>query len=129
MTGRTIATFGEAEKGEFHVPYLFHALPQLVETLGNPPEDSEGLHYAVQTLLFKQKLIFFRVKEEGFSAKDYLAGLKQLEKVDEIGHIHAVCLPGVGNSEIIEATHSVCYLHKSLLIMNEKDLYDYLTSI
>ncbi|HSW72733.1 MAG TPA: hypothetical protein VLG44_04945 [Chlamydiales bacterium] len=128
MPSRTIATFGEAERGEYHLPYLIKALGQLVETLGNPPKESEGLHYAVQTLLFKQHLLYFRVQEEGFSVKDYLVGLKILEKAD-IGHIDAICLPGVGDSAIIHAAHPVCKLHKSLIIMNEKDLYDYLTYI
>ncbi len=128
MPACTIATFGEAEKGDYHTPYFFHALTELVDILGNPPQESLGLHYAVQALLFKHKLIFFRVQEEGFSSKDYLLGFKQLEKVDHIGHVDAICLPGVGDSLIIEATQNLCRLHKSLLIMTEKDLYDYLTS-
>jgi hypothetical protein len=129
MSVKTVVTFGEAEKGEYQIPYFFHSLTQVVETLGNPPQESQGLQYAVQALLFKHNLIFFRVQEEGFSTKDYISGLKQLEKVEKIGHIDAVCLPGVGDSHIIDATQPVCRIHKSLLIMTEKDLYDYLTSL
>jgi len=129
MATRTVVTFGEAEKGELRIPYFFHSLAQLAEALGNPPEESQGLHYAIQALLFKQGLLFFRVEEEGFSTKDYLAGLKHLAKTESATPINAICLPGVGDSEIIDYAHQVCHLHKSLLIMNEKDLYDYLTSL
>lgn len=127
MAGRTIVAFGEAEKGEYQIPYFFQSLSQIVEALGNPPAESLGLHYAVQTLLFQQSLIFFRVEQEGFSTKDYLAGLKHLEKLEKKDRINAICLPGVGDAEIIHATQSLCKMHKSLLVLTEKDLYDYLT--
>ncbi len=127
MKQKKIAAFGEAEKGELHIPYFLQDLSQLVDHLGNPPHDSQGLHYAVQALLYKQNLVFFRVEEEGFSAKDYFLGLKYLENADNT-HIEALLMPGVGDKEIIQATQAICKTHKSLLIIQEKDLYDYLTS-
>lgn len=125
-TTYTVALFGEAEKGEYRTAYLLRTLPQLVEYLGNPPPDSQGLYYAVQALLYKRQLIFFRVKEEGFSYTDYFSGLKVLQKQNIFSNITAICLPGVGDSEIIQAITPICSMYNSILITNEADLYDYL---
>lgn len=124
----TIFLFGEAEKGDFCTPLICKSLPQLADTLGNPPEESLGILYAVQALLYERELIFFRVKEEGFSTQDYMRGLKLLQNKEITPHLAAICMPGVGDVEIIDATNPVCSLHKSSLIITEKDLYDYLTS-
>jgi len=123
----TVALFGEAEKGEYRTAYFCQTLSQLAENLGNPPTDSQGLHLAVQTLLFRRNLIFFRVQEEGFSLEDYMLGLRFLEKNQFIDDLTAICLPGVGNNTIINATESVCNLYKSFLITTESDFYDMLT--
>lgn len=123
----TIFLFGEAEKGDFCTPLLLKNLPQLVETCGNPPPESLGIQYAVQALLYERELIYFRVKEEGFSISDYMRGLKLLENPGLFHNLTAICMPGVGDEEIIGATHPVCSLHKSFLITSEKDLYDFLT--
>jgi hypothetical protein len=125
---QVIALFGEAEKGAFKKPYILHQLPQLLDLLGNPPPSSEGLFFAVQAILYDRKLIYFRVAEEGFSQLDYLSGLKLLENRDIIPNLTAICLPGVGDPQILAATETVCHLHKSYLIINQKDFYDYLTS-
>lgn len=124
---RTVFLFGEAEKGEFCTPLFCHSLPQLAETLGNPPEESQGILYAVQAILYERELIFFRVKEEGFSIQDYQQGLKLLKNRAATFEIAAICMPGVGDVEILKATSPICHLHKSFLIVNEKDLYDFLT--
>jgi hypothetical protein len=121
--------FGEAEKGEFCTPLLCKSLPQLAEELGNPPQDSKGILYAVQTLMYERELIFFRVKEEGFSTEDYMRGIKLLQRKDAFSPLSAICMPGVGSGEIIDATSTICSLHKSFLIIDEKDLYDYLSSL
>src|SRR5262249_590073 len=71
----TIALFGEAEKGEYHIPYFCKTLPELAKYFGNPPEASRGLYFAVQAILWHRNLIFLRVAEEGFSTKDYLDGV------------------------------------------------------
>jgi len=125
----TIFLFGEAEKGAFCTPQFCKSLPQLAETFGNPPEESLGLLYAVQAILFERELIYFRVKEEGFSVSDYMRGIKLLEKKDTFPGLSAICMPGVGDSEILDATFSLCSLHHTLLITTEKDLYDYLTHL
>ncbi|GAB4189534.1 MAG: hypothetical protein Tsb0015_10270 [Simkaniaceae bacterium] len=122
-----IALFGEAEKGEFGKPLHFQSISDLALTLGNPPEDSQGIHFAIQALMYQREIIFFRVKEEGFSEKDYLLGLKTLEK-NIIKEVAAVGLPGVGSEKIIDISANICETYKRLLITTEKDLYDYLTA-
>ncbi len=124
-----IFLFGEAEKGEFCTPHLLKSLPQLAETFGNPPEESDGIRYAVQALLLERDLFYYRVKEEGFSIADYMRGLKLLENRDAYTELSAICMPGVGDPEIIDATNSIITLHKTLLITSEKDLYDFLTHL
>jgi hypothetical protein len=126
--GYTIALFGEAERGEYRTAYFCQNLAQLDEYFGNPPPDSRGLYYAVQALLFGRDLIFFRVSEEGFSKQDYLLGLHLLEQQELIPQVDAICTPGVGDQEIIEAILPVCAHYHSILITNESDFYDYLTS-
>ena len=125
----TLALFGEAEKGTFRTPHLLQSLPQVMESLGNPPPDSRGLFYAVQALLYDYNLIFFRVEEEGFSYQDYFSGLRILEKEAFIDDISAIFLPGVGDSEIIDAVIPLCRYHQSVFMTSEADLYDYLTSM
>jgi len=123
----TIFLFGEAEKGDFCTPMHCHSLVQLVETFGHPPEESKGILYAVQALLYDRELIFYRVKEEGFSMHDYMRGLRLLSNRDIPLTLNAICMPGVGDASIIDASQAVCQVHKSFLIIDEKDLYDYLT--
>jgi hypothetical protein len=123
----TVALFGEAERGEYRTAYFCRSLAQLVDFFGNPPPNSLGLHYAVQALLYQRNLIFFRVREEGFSQQDYFLGLNLLQQQKVISQIAAICLPGVGNTQIINAITPVCALYNSILITNEADLYDYLT--
>lgn len=124
-----IVLFGEAEKGEFRTAYYCQFLEQLVDYLGHPPKESLGLYFAVQALLFRRNLIFFRVREEGFSLQDYLAGLDLLIDQRAIPSIAAICIPGVGDAEIIHATLPICHQYHSILVTTEKDLYDYLTSM
>jgi hypothetical protein len=121
-----IALFGEAEKGAFKVPHILHQLPQLMDLLGNPPADSEGIFFAVQSILYNRQLIYFRVPEEGFSREDYFAGFQYLK--EKTKQLNALCLPGVGDPDILQASEGICHLHKSFLITNQKDLYDFLTS-
>ncbi|EKE08276.1 MAG: hypothetical protein ACD_17C00254G0002 [uncultured bacterium] len=125
---RIIALFGEAEKGAFSTPHRFQKLPQLVDALGNPPGDSEGLFFAIQAILYNRNVIFFRVEEEGYSPADYYNGLRYLENKERVSEINALCLPGVGDPNILKASEGICYIHKSLLITNQRDLYDFLTS-
>lgn len=122
----TMALFGEAEKGDYQTAYYMRSLPQLVDYLGNPPPNSQGLFYAVQALLYERQLIFFRVKEEGFSHQDYFSGLKLLQNQSILSEISAICLPGVGDANILEAITPICATYHSILITNEADLYDYL---
>ena len=123
-----VVLFGESEKGDFHSLLNFSSLGTLAETLGNPPEGSYGLHLAIQTLLFNKELIFIRVKEEGFSFKDYMRGLHLLKEHEKLKEVSAICMPGLGHKEIIDEAFHYCNKFGSLLITTEKDFYDYLTS-
>lgn len=125
---QVVVLFGEAEKGAYKVPHQLRQLPQLLDLLGNPPGESQGLFFAVQAILYNRELIYFRVAEEGFSHLDYHHGFKYLGDREKVRQIHALCLPGVGDPEILSASNSICQIHKSLLITNQKDLYDYLTA-
>jgi hypothetical protein len=124
----TLALFGEAEKGNFRTPHHIKSLPQVMESLGHPPPDSRGLFYAVQALLYNYQLIFFRVEEEGFSYQDYFFGLRTLEKEALFGGVDGIFLPGVGDSEIIDAVIPLCLHYQSIYMTSEADLYDYLMS-
>lgn len=123
----TIALFGEAEKGEFQTAYCFQSVADLAEYVGHPPEDSVGLHFAVQALMYRHQLIFFRVQEEGYSLADYYYGLELLQNDQLIPHLDAVCMPGMGDASVIDSSANLCERYQSLLITTEKDLYDYLT--
>lgn len=123
----TVALFGEAEKGDFCTAHFCNSLDHLAEELGNPPSNTQGLFYATQLLMFRYNLIFFRVKEEGFSLQDYFQGFRFLENRQLVSDLLAICLPGVGNSEVIEAGCEICHLHKGLLLTSEPDFYDYVT--
>jgi hypothetical protein len=129
MDTHTVALFGEAEKGDYRTAYFCRTMAQLLDIFGNPPPNSCGLHYAVQALLYQRDLIFFRVREEGFSYQDYLLGLNELQKNETISELSAICLPGVGDVEIIEAIAPLCAIYHSILITNESDFYDYLTEL
>jgi hypothetical protein len=128
MAIQTVALFGEAEQGEFQKGYLCHTLPQLIECFGNPPEESRGLHFAIQALLYGRPLLFFRVQEEGYSYEDYVTGLHLLETQELIANIVALCLPGVADTEILNMMTPFCLAHHSIIISSEADLYDYLVS-
>ncbi|MCH9608478.1 MAG: hypothetical protein S4CHLAM45_10540 [Chlamydiales bacterium] len=124
-----VALFGEAEKGEYNAAYYCQTLDQLSHFLGEPPhDDAKGLRLAIQSILYQYHIVYFRVQEEGFSTQDYLRGLSILEEKELFPNLHALCLPGVGDRKIIEATDPICAIYNSLLVMNEKDLYDYLTN-
>ncbi|MEM7175890.1 MAG: hypothetical protein AAF443_08225 [Chlamydiota bacterium] len=126
---QTIALFGEAEKGELASPFFIQSLIQLNEELGNPPEESRGIDFAVQFLLYECALIYVRVEEEGFSSHQYTKGINLLIEHAQAPPLAAICLPGVGNENIISATKPLCELYNTLIITTERDLYDYLTSL
>ena len=129
MARKTVALFGEGEKGAMGAPLKISTLTVLNDTLGHPPHESRGIFFAIQFLMYQQEVIFFRVKEEGFSTKDYLQGMHHLQKKDEISQLSALCLPGVGDGRILDAAHPIIQVHGALIVTTERDLYDYLTSL
>lgn len=122
-----VFVFGEAEKGRFCTPHLISHLPQLLETLGHPPQDSLGIHYAIQTLLFQRELLF-RINEEGFSIPDYRVGVDLLSREGKSLSPMAICLPGLGDKELLDSLQPIAKKLRSLLVVSEADLFDYLTS-
>ncbi len=125
---RLIALFGEAKKGRIATPSWIKSMTQLNEQYGNPPKESFGLFFAIQFLLYDNELVYIRVRDEGFSQKDYFKGMKELIDKKQILHLSGICLPGVGDSAIIDAAISICKEHRCFMITTERDLYDYLTS-
>ncbi len=123
----TIFIFGAAQKGAARRPISLYSLEELLNQLGHPPPESEGMSYAIQVLLFQQPLIYFRVAEEGCSYGDYALGLKWLQKTPLHSHLSGVCMPGVGDQELLQQATSICLQHQCLLLISPKDLYDYLT--
>ena len=128
MPRSTIVVFGAAEKGQLCTPLPIGSLEELLDSLGHPPEHSEGLICAIQILLYQHQLIYFRVEEEGFSTDDYIRGLKLLKQHPLQTGITAIGMPGVGERELIHAATPICHFYHSILLVSEKDLYDYLTS-
>ena len=124
----TLALFGEAEQGSLHQGVLCSTLPQLIDIFGHPPPSSQGLILAIQALLYGSQLIYFRVREEGFSSEDYFEGIEQIEKSEWAPKVHAFAIPGVGDGEIIHAIIPLCNTYHSILITTQADLHDYLTS-
>lgn len=127
MRNKRIFLFGASNKGALCTPLRFDSLSHLAEDLGEPPEDSIGIDYAIQTLLLNREVIFFRVREEGFAKEDYLRGVKLLYNHGEKLKLSAICIPGVGDREIIESLAPLSQRLRLILILSEKDLYDYLT--
>lgn len=128
MSEKTVALFGEAERGVFQKAYICHSLPQLIDYLGQPPPHSNGLAMAIQALLYNQTLLFFRVEEEGFSLQDYYRGFHYLQENKTAYDLAAIGIPGVGDNELLQASQEICTLYHSVLMLTERDLYDYLTS-
>lgn len=122
-----VALFGEAEKGKHRHLHFFSSLPELANTLGNPTQDSQAIHLAVQILLFEQNLIFYKIEEEGFSKAEYLYGMQLLKKSNQVKNLSAICLPGVGDKEILDIATNLCLAYKAIIITSEKDFYDYMT--
>jgi hypothetical protein len=120
--------FGEAEKGQMCHPVPCRDVSELMELYGNPPPDSMGIFYAIQALLYQRGLLYFRVREEGFSTADYTRGLHMLRNKEISEHPAAICMPGMGDSHIIHEASEVCFLFRSLFLTSEKDFYDYLTN-
>jgi len=121
-----IFVFGQSEKGAFCRPTICRHLLDLIHHFGHPPESTHGLFFATQTLLLEHTCVFFRVEEEGYN--DYLKGLDILKKEFSTVQIQAIGLPGVGSNELLEKTEHFCLKKRSLILLNEKDLFDYLTA-
>ncbi len=121
--------FGEAEKGPFCSPKLCKSLEELLAVFGQPPKESGGIFYAIQALFLGREIIFYRVKEEGYSFEDYYKGFLRLKEKEFGNELSAIFLPGVGSKAIIDEVTPISSELKSLLVINHKDFYDYLTDL
>lgn len=122
-----VLLFGEAQKGACCTPLELNNLEHLFETLGTPPKDTFGVDYAIQTLLCKRDLIFYRVREEGFSLEDYFKGIRLLSKEGKKMGISAICMPGMGDPSVLEKVAPICKSLNVLFLVSERDFYDYST--
>ena len=120
--------FGQAQKGVLCRPTLCRSAQELFQTFGHPPEETQGILFALRAVLLNQMCIFFRVKEEGFSVQDYLLGLHILKSQWDHIQLQAIGLPGVGDIQLIEQTEIICHKKKTLLVINEQDLFDFLSN-
>ncbi len=127
MKQNTIVIFGESKGGDFQKPLLFNTLPELSQALGEPTQNSSGIHLAVQALLLNQRVLYYKVSEEGFNPDQYLLGFKLIEKYPPEKSISAALLPGVSSSEILTLAKEFSAHTGLLLLFTEKDLYDLLT--
>ncbi|MBI5274783.1 MAG: hypothetical protein HY860_07020 [Chlamydiales bacterium] len=121
-----IVLFGESEKGSFQHIIVIDSITKLCDVLGNPPGESLGIGFAVQTLLFRNKVFYKRVEEEGFHTKDYHLGLKLITDYEE--PIDGIYMPGVGDKDLIQEAQEFCNKRHALLLINDRDFYDFLTS-
>lgn len=122
-----ISIFGVAEQGDMYRHIHIKSLQDMLLTLGHGVESGTAIELAVQSLMYERAILFYRVKEEGYEEDAYLKGLTELKKKELKSPLSALALPGVGNQEIINEAVAICKKEGSLLIMNQKDLYDYLT--
>ena len=83
MNRLKVVIFGQAQKGKFFSLMFFNSISKLALDLGHPPEETAGIFFAIQALLYNRDVYFFRVNEEGFSNKDYLYGFRLLKNKKE----------------------------------------------
>lgn len=120
----TFALFGEAEKGDYNKALLCHSQEDIDLYLG---QKTPGISLATQALSHGYDVLFFRVKEEGFSIDNYVFGLHFLNTNAQTFNLVAISLLGVGDFYVIEAARSLCQKYHCFLFISDKDLYDLAT--
>lgn len=118
--------FGESEKGVLCRPTLCNTIVDLFQNFGHPPEGANGLFCATQTVLMKKPCVFFRVKEEGYSLDDYLKGLDILKNDWKGVTLQGIGIFGCSDKDVIEKTERLCLQRRSLILINQSDLFDIL---
>ena len=127
MSRDAIAIFGETEANIPKTLLLIESLPELVDKLGSPTEDGAAIHMAVQILLYERPIFFYQVSEEGINVEEYRHGFMLLQK-QKPPAMAGLALPGVSSNAILDPGVKVAKRHKALIIINEQDLYDFITS-
>jgi hypothetical protein len=126
MKRASILIFGESKRGEFLKLFQINTLPDLSTFLGEPTTSGIGIHMAIQSLLFEKSVLFIKVGEEGYDIDHYSLGFKEIDNNPHL-LIDAIALPGVGSNEILKKASLLAKKKKALLILREKDLYDFIT--
>ncbi len=124
-----IALFGEAQKGDFSDLVTLHSLEKLHEVFGMPPGTTQGMWFSIQFLMQNEMIYFYRVKEEGFSSHCYHQGLNVLEKQILQYPLKAICMPGVGDRDIIDRATNLCKRRSIIFLCTQSDFYDYATNL
>lgn|SRR3989338_4363988 len=125
MEKRVISIFGESEKGEYEKFYPIADLAEAFEILGSPPKETEALQFSLQILGASQPILFFRVKEEGFSFDSYAKGIELLKVNSGPFTIQALFMPGLSDPNLIEKAREACEKHQAVLLITDKDFQDY----
>lgn len=126
MKKASVAIFGESRKGEFLKLFYINTLPDLATHLGEPTASGIGIHMAIQSLLFQKDILYIKVLEEGYDLEHYSVGIREIENKTDL-LISAIALPGVGSNEILKKASLLAKKKKAVLILTEKDLYDFMT--
>lgn len=119
--------FGEAEKGPLCIPKVCKSVEELFVHFGQPPKESGGIFFAIQALYLGREVVYYRVKEEGYSFEDYFKGFMLLKEKQFGEEFAAIFLPGVGSRAILDEATPISNELKSFLVINHSDFYDYLT--
>jgi hypothetical protein len=125
---KLIALFAESEKGHYERGVLISTPAELLQMFGHPPREGQGMLFAIQALHYQQPLLFFRVKDEGFSTPDYRGGLHWMEENVESQQLGAICAPGVGSHDILNPLFEFSLRSKALLLTTERDFYDFINA-
>lgn len=123
MDGRiSVAVFGQASKGETSNVYTINSHQELFCKIGDAPEGSKGIQYALEALDYGRRVYFIPVREEGCNSAEYYVALPRLFNLG----IDAVYIPGGGSFRLIE---DLLQKLKAVILISESDAYDYLTSL
>lgn len=118
----TIALFAESDQGPFKTFNHINSVSSLYSIAGNLRNNS-AYKLVFSALEMGYDVLFWRVTEEGMDTPSYLEGLSQLRKTH---HIIACYLPGVSEAPVLLKLEQLCKEKKSIILMQEPDLYDLL---
>lgn len=119
-----VVVFGQAETGPFERMTLVRSSEELFDSFGLPPQDSEGINLALQSLFYFRECFYFRVSTEGENLREYYQGIQRLAKWDCPEFFCSLFLPGVSDQAFIDHVSSLFGRH-CLLCIDPRDYYDW----